>query len=172
MPMTEAREPPRGGGAAGATNFAAAAAIGAAAWMMLTGGDPTSAVIGVPTVLVAAWAATAAGAGAMAPRLRATAAFLPYFARALILSGWGLAVRVLRRDPAFRPGIVAWTLRLHGEGARAAFMNAVSLTPGTLAAGLEGDVLSVHVLDLGEDHRSALDDLERRIGHLYGESPA
>lgn len=160
------RDPTRG------RTFAVSTAAGAVAWVMLTGAEAGSAVVGVPTVLAAAWAATAAGAGSMAPRAGAAIGFVPFFAVALLQSAWGLARRVLRRDPAFRPGVVAWRLRLSGEGARAAFMNAVSLTPGTLAAGLDGDVLSVHVLDLGEDHGPGLDDLERRVARLYGETLA
>ena len=139
---------------------------------MLTAGDASSAVIGVPTVLAAASLAMAARTGSMAPRLAATAAFVPWFLLALLRSAWSLARRVLRADPAFKPGVVPWRLRLSGEGARAAFMNAVTLTPGTLSAGLDGDVLAVHVLDTGEDPRADLDALERRIARLYGETLA
>lgn len=173
MPMRSAPEPQSTvARPTRAVSFVVAAAGGAVAWAMLTGADAGSAVIGVPTVIVAAGAATAAGAGAMAPRVSAVAGFVPYFAHALFVSAWDLACRLVRRDPEFRPGVVAWRLRLTGEGARAAFMNAVSLTPGTLAAGLSGDVLSVHVLDIGEDYRPGLDDLEWRVARLYGETLA
>lgn len=161
----DAHGPP---GPAGA--FLRAALAGAVAWLALTEGDLSSLVIGAPTVLAAAWAATAAGLGRMLPRAGALAAFLPFFARELLASAALLARRVLSRDPGFRPGVTVWPLRLKGEGARAAFMNAVSLTPGTLSTRLDGDRLWVHVLDVGEDARPTLDALERRVARLYGET--
>ena len=168
MPSGPGRPPSRRGPSDTAT-FIAAAVTAGLSWALLTGGDAASAVVGLPTILAAALAATAAGAGAMAPRATALLAFLPFFLSAMMQSAWLLARRVMRRDPAFQPGIVAMRLRLTGEGARAAFMNAVSLTPGTLAAGLQGDVLSIHVLDLDEDHAPGLADLECRVARLYGE---
>lgn len=150
--------------------FLRATGVGLVLWTALTGGDPSSFVIGVPTVIVAAAVAVAAGAGEAAPRLGALLAFLPGFLWALIESAWLLARRVLARDPRFRPGMVPWRLGLVSEGARAAFMNAVSLTPGTLSAALDGDVLSVHVLDTTEDVGPSLAALERQVARLYGET--
>ena len=161
---------PAASGPVRAATFLSVALTGGIAWAMLTAGDASSAVIGVPTVLAAAGLAMAASTGGMAPRLAASAAFVPWFLLALMRSAWSLARRVLRPDPAFRPGVVQWRLRLSGDGARAAFMNAVSLTPGTLSAGLDGEVLTVHVLDTGEDPSADLDALERRIARLYGEA--
>lgn len=152
--------------------FLSATAVGLAAWLALTGGDAGSLVIGLPTVLTAAWVAVAAGLGSVAPRLTALVAFVPMFIGLLMQSAWGLGRRVLSRDPRFRPGFVTWRLRLASDGARAAFMNAVTLTPGTLSAALEGDVLSVHVLDTVEDVAPSLEALEQRIARLYGEALA
>ncbi|TVQ55065.1 MAG: cation transporter [Rhodobacteraceae bacterium] len=157
-------------GASSARLFLTATAVAALGWLALTEGDLSSWAVGAPTVLAAAWAATSAGLGAVLPRPGALAAFAPLFLGALLRSAWSLALRSVARDPRFRPGVVSWPLRLKGVGARAAFMNAVSLTPGTLAARLDGDRLWVHVLDETVDETPALDALERRIARLYGEA--
>lgn len=152
-------------------DFLRMALAGLVVWIALTGGDPSSLVIGIPAVLAAAWVATTSGFGETMPRALPLLAFLPFFLGALLGSAWGLARRVLARDPQFRPGVIPWRLGLASEGARAAFMNVVSLTPGTLSASLDGDVLSVHVLDTEEDVAPSLADLERRVARLYGEAP-
>jgi multicomponent Na+:H+ antiporter subunit E len=173
VPQDRSRDnPPTGAPPPRRGVFSVAVVVGLAAWMALTAGDLSSLIIGLPTVLAAASVAVTAGLGAAAPRLGALLAFLPLFAVALLTSAWGLARRVLARDPQFRPGMVAWRLRLVSDGARAAFMNAVSLTPGTLSASLDGDVLSVHVLDTTEDVGPSLALLERQVARLYGETLA
>jgi multicomponent Na+:H+ antiporter subunit E len=89
----------------------------------------------------------------------------------LARSAVDLALRLARRDPDFAPGLVAYRVRLRGEGARAAFMNAVSLTPGSLSASLRGDWLIVHSLDGDRpDVRASLSTLESLVAELYDEA--
>ena len=58
---------------------------------------------------------------------------------------------------------------------RSLFINAVSLLPGTVAAGLEGDRIMVHALDVNARVEPALQRLEHRVARLFpakGEEPA
>lgn len=149
---------------------AVVAAVCAGAWLALTAADPASLVIGAPTVALAA--AASIRAEATPPRrLGALARFAPFLLREIFASAWFVARRVFSPRPRFAPGIVTYRLRLRGDPARAAFMNAVTVTPGTLAADLDGDRLAVHALDRGADVEGPLRALEARIAALFSEAP-
>jgi multicomponent Na+:H+ antiporter subunit E len=141
-----------------------------AVWLGLTGMDAGALWIGAPTVALTVAAAARAGLPAMLPRAVALPGFALLFLTELFRSAAALALRLARRDPGFRPGLVTHRMRLRGTGARAAFMNAVSLTPGSLSAALRGDRLTVHVLDGDTPQlRAELAVLEARVAELYGE---
>ncbi len=149
--------------------FALALIFCALLWLALVGPEPRSAVIATPAVAAATLAARATGGWRYLPRLTATPVFALWLIRAIFASAWSVARRLLSRDPRLAPTLVAFRLRLRDEGARAAFMNAVTLTPGTLSARLDCDVLQVHVLDVDPDLEAGLADLEARVARLYGE---
>jgi multicomponent Na+:H+ antiporter subunit E len=141
-------------------------------WVALTGADPGAAVVGVPVVLATAFAARAAGSRRYFPRLLQAPAFLLWFLREIFASAWDLAARLLSRDPQIAPVVVPYSLRLRGEGARAAFMNAVTLTPGTLSAGLVENRLEVHALTGDAGLAESLAEMEARVARLFGETLA
>ena len=151
--------------------IAAALALGLL-WLGLTGAEWRALVVGAPVVLVATAAAVATDGARHLPRLWPLPGFLLRFSADLARSAWDIARRVLAREPGFRPGTQVYHLRLQGDGARAAFMNAITLTPGTLSAALRDDRLIVHALDPGEAVQRELAALEARIGRLYGEALA
>ena len=138
-----------------------------AAWLALTGAQPRSLVVGVPTIVAALLAVRASGGAALWPRLLAVPGFALWLLVAMLRSAWDVARRMLASEHGFTPGMVRYELRLRGPGARAAYMNAITLTPGTLSAALDGDRLWVHALDSPDIE--ALTDLEGRIARLYGE---
>jgi multicomponent Na+:H+ antiporter subunit E len=143
---------------------------GALTWLALAGLDPGAAVIGAPTVAAAAAAASCARGWRHAPRALAAARFAPGFLLEIFVSAVDMARLLLSRDPRLAPAIVDYPLRLKTEGARAAFMNAVTLTPGTLSAALWEDRLAVHALAPDDTLAPTLATLEARIAPLYGET--
>jgi multicomponent Na+:H+ antiporter subunit E len=157
------------GAGAQARLLALAVVAGASVWIGLTGAEPRSLVVGVPTVAAAAVAARVAGAGRHLPRAWAAPGFALRLLAEIFVSAWSVGRRLFAREPGFAPALTHYTLRLRGEGARAAFMNAVTLTPGTLSAGLDGDRLAVHALDGEAGLAPALEALEVRVAGLYGE---
>ena len=140
-----------------------------ALFAVLTGAEPRALIRGAPVAVAASLIAHAAGGARYLPRPWPALLFAPWFLKEIFVSAWALGRRLLARDPGFSPGVVCYPLRLESEGARAAFMNAVTLTPGTLSARLHGDALEVHALDADEDVAAALAPLEGRVGRLYGE---
>ncbi len=140
----------------------------AGTWLALTSGDLASLVVGGPVVALAT-AASLRGEAPPPARAGAAARFLPFLLREIFASAWYVASRVFRRHPRFEPGIVTYRMELRGAAARAAFMNAVTLTPGTLAADLHGDSLSIHALDRTADVEGSLSALEARVAALFAE---
>ena len=81
------------------------------------------------------------------------------------------AVDVARRALAWRlplsPGCRAYRTALPEGAPRLLFANAITLLPGTLTAGIEGDRLVIHMLDTGADLDGELAALERRVAALF-----
>ncbi len=150
--------------------------LGALGWVALSAGDPASLVVGLPTVLFAALIAarvgrepSAAASSARAESWLAVPTFLLGLVRDVLASATQLALHVFRERLELDPGVVHHRLRLQGAEARAAFMNAVTLTPGTLAADIDDSVLRVHALDRRGGTAAELAALEARIAALYDE---
>jgi multicomponent Na+:H+ antiporter subunit E len=78
-------------------------------------------------------------------------------------------MRAFRPSLPIRPVLVEYRLRVPPGPGPVFMANVVSLLPGSLAAGLDGDRLLVHVLDRHGDFRRELSALERRVADLFGE---
>ena len=64
--------------------------------------------------------------------------------------------------------MVEWRTRLPGTVSRVMFASVISLIPGTLAADLRGDRLTVHLLDGRTDYEADLRRVERVVASLFG----
>jgi len=117
-------------------------AAAAAVWLVLSGGQASSWLVGVPTVVAAVWAGRAlrAAHSAEAPAARVRWSALPGFALFFLYEslrgGIDVARRLLHRRPAVAPGFIDYRCALPAGGARLLFANSVSLLPGTLSADL------------------------------------
>jgi multicomponent Na+:H+ antiporter subunit E len=138
-------------------------------WLGLNGLDLRSWWIGGPVMTAVAW--QMAKRRGSSPRLRWSRlpAFAAYFLRESVYGGWDVARRVWRRRLPVNPGFVQFTTLLPDGPARHWFLNVISLLPGTLSAGLEGDRIMVHALDTRTDTRGQLRALESRVGGLWFE---
>lgn len=141
-----------------------------ALWWIIAGGAAGSWIIGVPAILAAAWAVARLGTGvdvrlSMAGWLR----FLPFFLWESLLGGVDVARRTLERQVRVAPGFLHYETRLADPAARVFLTNCVCLVPGTLAAELEGDRLTVHVLSTEMDSDVELRRLEQAVARLFCE---
>lgn len=144
----------------------------AALWLVIAGDDPSSWIIGLPTVLFASWSSLRLSPdrpGDSGLKLVGLARFLPYFVIESVRGGVDVAARVLRPRLKIDPGFVRYEPRLAHPVARVVFLDSVSLLPGTLSADLRDGIVEVHALDVSTDLKPALLSLERLVGRLFGE---
>ena len=145
------------------------AALLAGGWMLLNPGDAASWLVGAPVVL----AALAASLG-LTPRVtwrsRVAGAcrFAGFFMWQSLAGGVDVAWRALHPGRRLRPGFVALRLRLPPGAPRVCLANVISLLPGSLAAGLEGDRLTVHAVDATRDITGDTRRAEARVAELFG----
>ncbi len=78
-----------------------------------------------------------------------------------------MAWRALHPRLPLAPGFRAHRLRLPPGTARVWLVNVVSLMPGTLAAGLKGDTLTVHVVDTTAPVERNLRRVEERVAAMF-----
>ncbi|MDJ0956835.1 MAG: Na+/H+ antiporter subunit E [Arenicellales bacterium] len=137
-------------------------------WVVISDGDTSSWLIGVPAVVVAAWASTELG-----PRenrkvsLLGALGFVSFFLFESLRGGLDVARRTLTPVLKIQPGFLTYTCRLPAGGPRILFANCVSLLPGTLTAEFQDDVLTVHVLDTDAQSELELQRLEEAIAAVF-----
>ena len=67
-----------------------------------------------------------------------------------------------------QPHVVKFRTRLKKDFSIITFANSITLTPGTITVMIEGDCFYVHSIDR-EVAESLPGDMEKRVGHIYGE---
>jgi multicomponent Na+:H+ antiporter subunit E len=134
----------------------------------LNGNDLGSWLIGAPTVVAAAGLSALLRADPK-PRLRwrGLLPFAGFLLRESIRGGWDVAWRVIHPRLPVAPGFIRFATVLPEGPARHLFANVVSLLPGTVAAGFEGDRVIVHAIDVNSGAEPALRAVERRVARLF-----
>ena len=140
-------------------------------WVAFGGNDFTAVIIGVPTVLLALAAALwLSPSWEIRVNPFAFAMFVPVFLVLSLAGGMDVARRALSPTPRLDPALITYALRLPKGTPRDFFVLMISLLPGTLSAEMEGDTLTVHVLDQQQDNAAALASLEQRIAGVFRQS--
>jgi multicomponent Na+:H+ antiporter subunit E len=143
-------------------------AIASLVWLGLNGDDWESWLIGAPAVVAAA-----ALGGVLREdrsrrvRWRALLAFVAFFLRESVRGGWDVAWRVFHPRLPVDPGFMRFATTLPEGSARYLFANVVSLLPGTVASGFDGDHVIVHALDLNAGVEASLRGVEERVANLF-----
>ncbi len=103
-----------------------------------------------------------------AVRLLRAASLAPGFLWASFLGGLDVLRRAFHPRMPLNPGWIVHHSRLSSSGARAALGSDLSLMPGTLAAGGDGDWIYIHCLDVDQAVDSQVAREERRVGQTIG----
>lgn len=138
-------------------------------WWVLAEGDRSSWVFGLPFAVFASVVSLR-----LTPergwhlRPLSAARFAGFFAYHSVIGGVDVAWRAVRPSMPISPGFVTCPVRLPTESARVLLADTVSLLPGTLSSGFEGDTLVLHVLDCTMPIRSDVERVEERIASALG----
>ncbi len=141
-----------------------------ALWAGLVGGDPEGLVLGLGVVPAAVWNSLRLMPPVAGLRPWRALAMLPGFYWRSIVGGVDVARRAVDPRLPLAPG---WLVQRVGlaPGGRVVLGSTVSLMPGTLAAGCDGDRLLVHALDRGADPGADLDAETARLASLHVRPP-
>ncbi len=140
-----------------------------ALWWLLAGGGGW--YLGAPCIVAAAMLSCWLGTPAWRLRPAAAPRFLWFFLRALVAGGWDVARRAIQPRMPLAPAWVHYPLNIRQPRSRLLFASLVGLLPGTLAAAIEDDCLSMHVLDQHQPWQQNTAQLERQLLRLLGEEP-
>lgn len=77
-------------------------------------------------------------------------------------------IKLIYSKREMEPLIVRFNAGLKTDAARVLVANSITITPGTISVGLEGDELLVHALDRSMDLDSEIRDFIKRAGELEG----
>ncbi len=138
-------------------------------WWALSDGSTASWLIGAPAVLCALIVSIT-----LLPPVRLVwwwlAAFIPFFFWQSLKGGVKVALLAFQPSMSLSPKLVEYHLYLSSGLARVAMINIISLLPGTLSTKIDGDTLTIHVLDSQGDFLVALQDLERGLAQIFPNS--
>ncbi|MFN7177310.1 MAG: Na+/H+ antiporter subunit E [Thermaurantiacus sp.] len=133
-------------------------------WLILTSGDLEALAPGTMTAAGATFLAhRLVRRGDMQLRVLPLFALLPGFLWRSFLGGIDVARRAFDPRMPLNPGWVRYQTRLPPGASRVALGSELSLMPGTLAAGSDGDELLVHCLDTTADVDRMIAEEERRL---------
>jgi multicomponent Na+:H+ antiporter subunit E len=137
-------------------------------WLVFGDGSLSSWVVGAPVIVFAVLVSRYL-APLRVPRFNPfyLVVFFPVFLQLSMAGGVDVARRALSREVRLAPGLLEYSLRLDPGTPRVFFMLLITLLPGTLSADIDGDRLSVHVLDTGQENRAALASLEDKVARLF-----
>lgn len=139
-----------------------------ALWLLLTAGSPGSWLIGVPTVVLAAWVAARQRKEPTSHFCwRGLGGFLSFFLRESFRGGIDVAARVFAPSMRLAPGFRDFTMTLEDPRAQRLFVNSISLLPGTLSADLHGNTVRIHALDTRADIELELSRLQDKVARVY-----
>lgn len=138
-------------------------------WWMLTGGSFYAWTIGFATIAAALAVSIALHPPGMhRVRVGRVPGFFIFFLAQSIRGGIQVAAMALRPRMALHPEILELRLRLPHEAERIFLASILSLLPGTLSAGLAGNLLHLHVLDSRHPIEEEVRAAEHRVARLFG----
>ena len=139
----------------------------AALWALFAQGGGWS--LGVPSVLLAVALSLWLGLRPVRLRLRALPGFVGFFLRHMLVGAGDVASRALRPGCPLQPAWHYYPLASSSVRVRLLLSALVGLLPGTLASGIDGERMRVHVLDERQPWQPVVAELEQRLQALLGD---
>ncbi|MFT4937789.1 MAG: multicomponent Na+:H+ antiporter subunit E [Paraglaciecola sp.] len=143
-------------------------------WISLTGWEPDSWAVGSVFIFIASLLSFHLAPAQSLPvkwvKNPATLlSFLSYFSLQSLRGGWDIAKLALLPNSKISPGFVKFHTNLTNDSQVIAFMQVLSLLPGTVSATKNGPELTIHVLDLNSFNPGDIDDCQIWVGRILPE---
>ncbi|MDH5300873.1 MAG: Na+/H+ antiporter subunit E [Gammaproteobacteria bacterium] len=135
-------------------------------WLTISG-SIHSLWFGLPLAVISSYLSIRFSPSTYRLRLIPSILFIPFFLRESIRGGFDVARRAFSIKPVVNPAFTDYPLSLPEGAPRILFANIISLLPGTLGTGFQGNSLRIHVLDSSTNITSELKSLETRIAAIY-----
>lgn len=142
-------------------------------WWIVTGGDAASLPFGAVAAALAAtagWWLSPSSRPVLRP-LRFAAFVGPFLVQGL-RGALDVALKALHPGNRIEPGWVTFPLSQPGGTVNAILGGVISVLPGTLAAGPEGDLMAIHILHVPGFDPASLSAEEGRVLAMVGEVAA
>ncbi len=140
----------------------------AAMWLILTEGSLRYPWLGAIAAVAGAYlSATLLPTTGLRLSIAGALRFWAYFLTRSLLGGIDVARRALSPRMPLDPGYVVVDLRLREEAARVLLVDVLGLMPGTLGVGLDGERLTLHVLDREAAAADRVRELEEIVARAF-----
>ena len=152
--------------------IAVAACILFGLWLLFSGlFTPLLLALGALSSLFVAWLAQRMGL--LAPEADSTLlrplrclAYLPWFAWQVAKANVDVALRILMPSKGISPRVVRVASTQASGLARSVYANSITLTPGTIAIDVRGEVITVHALSREGAEDLASGEMDTRVSAL------
>lgn len=95
--------------------------------------------------------------------------YLPWLIKEIVVSNIHVARTILARDMPIEPRLFTARANQSDELGRVVYGNSITLTPGTVTVGLDGDRLTIHALTANTREGLLSGDMDRRVSAFMGE---
>lgn len=143
------------------------AVLPAVIWLCLAGTQMNALLLGCIVVPLATTLSLWLVPIARPMQIRAVLMLLPRFVGQSLIGGFDVAWRAFHPRLPINPDWLSVSVALP-DGAKVALGGELSLMPGTLCAGSDGDRLLIHVLNREQNVEAAVRDEERRLAKALG----
>jgi multicomponent Na+:H+ antiporter subunit E len=96
--------------------------------------------------------------------------YLPWLLKEILVANCNVAKVILSPSLPISPIMVVFGSTQETDLGRALYANSITLTPGTITTGVEGDQLEIHALTWADVDDREEDEMDRRVSAVEGAS--
>ena len=96
--------------------------------------------------------------------------YLPWLMKEILVANVNVAKVILNPQLPISPIMVVFRSTQKSDLGRVLYANSITLTPGTITTGVEGDQLEIHSLTWGDVDGREEDEMDRRVSVVEGMS--
>ncbi|MGI9509203.1 MAG: Na+/H+ antiporter subunit E [Geminicoccaceae bacterium] len=95
--------------------------------------------------------------------------YWPWLIKEIVVANIDVAKAIVGLTDDIRPSVFTIKASQRSDLGRTIYANSITLTPGTVTIGLEGDEMTIHALTTGAKEGLATGEMDRRVTALEGE---